>query len=274
MRAAFRRETSGKKTNKTCPYRWGERTVMSGMENVAAFTRQIVSDCGLDSASVFVCDRTNRRPVLKYLYHYNISEEVQHIYHSRLIFHSDPFTDSRRHEMEAPANATEMLLARVVQKDPVSPEAAAYWDFIQHYGIDVVGASARRLIPGLYATLGFHRKAGSDHSVDVPLKRLGVLAEQLQNMLSSNILQGMLEQSNGQDALRGTLYSSAEDNRELDLLSPRERAIAEFIRQGRLNKEVAFLTGLSEHTVENHLRRIYRKLGIHNRTSLVAMMAH
>ena len=246
---------------------------MSGMENVAAFTRQIVADCNLDSASVFVCDRTNRRPVLKYLYHYNISEEIQHIYHSRLIFHSDPFTDSRRHEMQDAESSEDILLAQVVQRERVSPEASAYWDFIQHYGIDVVGASARRLIPGLYATLGFHRKSGAAHGVDVPLKQLGALAEQLQNLVSANILQGMLEQQNAQDALRDTLYPSADEGRELALLSPRERAIAEFVRQGRLNKEVAYITGLSEHTVENHLRRIYRKLGIHNRTSLVALMA-
>ena len=52
-----------------------------------------------------------------------------------------------------------------------------------------------------------------------------------------------------------------------------EHQIARLICQGKLNKEIAWSIGISEYTVENHLRRIYRKLDVHNRANLAAKFA-
>lgn len=246
--------------------------VMMQMADVAAFTRRIVDDCNLHSASVFVCDRTGRHPQLKYLYHFGISQEVQDIYHRREVFHRDPFTDPRRHEAAATPAAEPLMLERAVRTDKLSADAAAYWSFMQHYEIKVIGASARRLMPGLYSTVGFHRKARTADAREVPLQQLDELAKQLQDMVCANMLQDMLSQSRSQDLLRERLYCRADARDPLQALSPREQVVAQFVRQGLLNKEVAFRTGLSEHTVENHLRRIYRKLGVPNRSSLAALM--
>jgi DNA-binding CsgD family transcriptional regulator len=53
-----------------------------------------------------------------------------------------------------------------------------------------------------------------------------------------------------------------------DELSDREREIAELVAEGRSNKEVAAALFLSGKTVENHLSRIYAKLGVRSRTEL------
>ena len=53
-------------------------------------------------------------------------------------------------------------------------------------------------------------------------------------------------------------------------LSHREMQIAALICEGKQNKNIAYLLGISEFTVENHLRRIYRKLNIHSRSALVS----
>jgi DNA-binding NarL/FixJ family response regulator len=53
-----------------------------------------------------------------------------------------------------------------------------------------------------------------------------------------------------------------------DVLSERERAIAELVARGRSNKEVASALFLSAKTVENNLSRIYAKLGVRSRTEL------
>ena len=54
--------------------------------------------------------------------------------------------------------------------------------------------------------------------------------------------------------------------------SARETQVARLVCEGRRNKEIAWIASLSEYTVENHLRLIYQKLGIHNRAALVARM--
>lgn len=53
-------------------------------------------------------------------------------------------------------------------------------------------------------------------------------------------------------------------------LSLREREILEFMIKGMINKEIADQLGVSFHTVNNHLRSIYRKLHVHTRGGAVA----
>jgi two-component system nitrate/nitrite response regulator NarL len=56
-------------------------------------------------------------------------------------------------------------------------------------------------------------------------------------------------------------------------LTERQRQIVRELAQGITNKEIGRRLGLAEGTVKVQLNRIYRKLGIANRTAL-AVMAH
>ena len=56
-------------------------------------------------------------------------------------------------------------------------------------------------------------------------------------------------------------------------LSPQEIRVALAVAQGATNKEVAAQLFLSPKTIEFHLGRAYRKLGIHSRTELAALIA-
>src|SRR5262249_47097906 len=53
-------------------------------------------------------------------------------------------------------------------------------------------------------------------------------------------------------------------------LPPTEERIAELVAAGHTNREVAQTLFLSVHTIEDNLRRVYRKLGIRSRTELAA----
>lgn len=56
--------------------------------------------------------------------------------------------------------------------------------------------------------------------------------------------------------------------RERTLLSPAEQRVAELVVRGSSSLEVAEKLFLSKRTVDTHLGRIYRKLGIHSRREL------
>ena len=51
-------------------------------------------------------------------------------------------------------------------------------------------------------------------------------------------------------------------------LSFRERQVVELIAQAKLNKEIAHELHLTEGTVKEYLNRIYKKVGLSNRTEL------
>ena len=52
---------------------------------------------------------------------------------------------------------------------------------------------------------------------------------------------------------------------EHDLLSTREKEVAELLLQGKSNKQIALTLAISERTVEFHLKNVYIKLGVRSR---------
>jgi DNA-binding CsgD family transcriptional regulator len=59
---------------------------------------------------------------------------------------------------------------------------------------------------------------------------------------------------------------------QLDCLTETERAIASLVGKGMTNRQVANRVCLSPHTVNYHLRRIFRKLDIRSRVELARIM--
>lgn len=63
------------------------------------------------------------------------------------------------------------------------------------------------------------------------------------------------------------------DDRRLAVLTQREREILQRVGQGDSNQAIADQLGLSPRTIEGHLRSIFRKLGVSNRTAAAAWLA-
>jgi DNA-binding CsgD family transcriptional regulator len=55
------------------------------------------------------------------------------------------------------------------------------------------------------------------------------------------------------------------------MLSIREREVLSWVREGKSNAEIAIILGMSTYTVKDHLKQIFRKLGVDNRTAAARM---
>lgn len=67
--------------------------------------------------------------------------------------------------------------------------------------------------------------------------------------------------------------SEDEDLASIASLTPAQRRILGSIRQGLLNKQIAYELDISEATVKAHITAIFRKLGVSNRTQAVLLAA-
>jgi DNA-binding CsgD family transcriptional regulator len=105
---------------------------------------------------------------------------------------------------------------------------------------------------------GFHRAAGGRRFSSAEVARLGSSLALLGLALSRVRLAEETEQLPGHAAAVPAFTG----------LTLREREIAGDVAEGLANKHIARRRGISVHTVENHLRSIFRKTGLDSRTKL------
>ena len=50
---------------------------------------------------------------------------------------------------------------------------------------------------------------------------------------------------------------------------PREEEIVKLVARGRSTRQISVALFISEHTVQNHLRSVFEKVGVHSRRELI-----
>ena len=240
---------------------------------IAGYTDQLVADCGLDTASIFFCTDNGAESAVSYVHHVNVSSEAQHCYANRGVFRSDPFI--RLTQAAIVANGAGFIRWGDPAVDRLADDLPDYRAFLFEHDVAVVGALGRQLAPDLTLIIGAHRQSRLGRKRDVPLPELEARLAMLADAVTGNLLARLLADEAGQVALYKALApASAHAPGKSVGLTARETEIARWVCQGLRNKEIAWHSGISEFTVENHLRRIYRKLGINNRAALVAQVSH
>jgi DNA-binding CsgD family transcriptional regulator len=109
------------------------------------------------------------------------------------------------------------------------------------------------------------------------LRRLGLRVESRRELRAALEIFERLEASPWTERARSELRASGERLRRReearDELTPQELQVALQVAEGKTNKEVAAAMFLSPKTIEFHLARIFRKLGVSSRTELARRIA-
>ncbi|MGX1971325.1 helix-turn-helix transcriptional regulator [Streptomyces kronopolitis] len=85
--------------------------------------------------------------------------------------------------------------------------------------------------------------------------------------------QGLLRDVGGCHVTR-TRDVVGRDAASWSVLTPAERRVADLVTQGMTNHAVAAALSVSPHTVDSHLRKVFRKLGVANRVALTRLTLH
>ncbi|HET9481278.1 MAG TPA: response regulator transcription factor [Candidatus Polarisedimenticolia bacterium] len=113
-----------------------------------------------------------------------------------------------------------------------------------------------------------------DHFV-IDALRAGVRGYVLKTQASADLIQAIREQSRGavylSPGVSRAVVQGCLGDREVpeDPLTLREREVLQLVAEGRTNKEIAEVLGMSVKTSESHRARIMKKLGIHETAGLV-----
>ena len=120
----------------------------------------------------------------------------------------------------------------------------------------------------------------SDESYVLRALKAGARAYILKNAAEADLIRAVHAVSEGksffspviskmllEDYVRQVREKEVEDS--YDLLTPREREILQLIAEGKTNKEIATVLGLSPHTIETHRGNILEKLNLHSVPELI-----
>lgn len=115
-----------------------------------------------------------------------------------------------------------------------------------------------------------------DEEYIVELFRAGVSGYLLKDISAEGLLQAVLQAAEGLPALHPRVTRKVlrflqdvhpPQRQEVEVhLTPREREILAYIGKGASNRQIASCLYISEKTVKNHLTRIFRKIGVQDRT--------
>jgi len=94
----------------------------------------------------------------------------------------------------------------------------------------------------------------------------------LKGTLPDGVLEAAIRKVHaGQRLLAPEAAARLADRMTSPSLTPREVAVLELVAKGKSNKEIGTVLSLAEGTVKTHLKRIYDKLGVSDRTEAALM---
>lgn len=245
------------------------------MRDLKGYSEFLVKELGLKGLSLQACGWFNGEQVMMKFLDYMLPSEASDMYFHNKIYKMDPFTDITLNEKMCGTLGENIFMPSddVVISSKI--DRAEFWHFISGYGLTVEGVSTRCLSKGIYTAVGFLREDGRNYKTDITKECVNEFSYYLHNMMAVDVLGKFLNTNSGRIGFSRIISGnqSSDNNEIFTRLSSRELQIANLVSGGKQNKEIAYFLGISEQTVGNHLRRVYSKLGIHNRASLVRVLS-
>ncbi len=99
----------------------------------------------------------------------------------------------------------------------------------------------------------------------------GAASYVLKESLTSDLVTIVRQVYGGERPIPASVATRLEARENLSSLSAREVEVLELVARGMRNKEIAGALGLSQETVQTHLKRLFVKLGVNDRTAAVTV---
>ncbi|MDF1690795.1 MAG: LuxR C-terminal-related transcriptional regulator [Zhongshania sp.] len=221
------------------------------------FAQDIMGRSGANNFCLFLFSARPAQAGVHFFCHYGMSAQIKTVYSQRLWAH-DPFLN---HIKQQGANTQATVLDRG-QLEGNDNQGDSYWNYINRVGYRDIVSVIHPYTPEIFLVGGLmgqdrgrqYGEVTATHSVIDDLDNF--VGEAASELISSLIAPMLTIEPVG--AAAGLALTS------------RERDVIKALQVGYGNKQIAAMLSLSEYTVENHFKRLFRKFAVHNRTALLA----
>ena len=238
----------------------------------AAYSRDVLHASRASELALFLYDVSGQGQPIRFLHNTGIAPALVNAYRQR-VFRDDPLLPQLGSAENLPG-AHKFGMPHLPAKQ-LAAAANFYSDALMGAGYIETAALSRPLSKRFYLVAGMllgrgarqSRHIFSENAVE---KTHNWLAESADHLIDCGILAAT--QVVVVDRVDDPLASIS--MRHQMTLTPREKEVVAAILKGYSNKQISACLDLSGYTIENHLRRIYKKFSVHSRTALIAALNH
>lgn len=232
--------------------------------NLLGHARHVMGQCGADSITVFVFGGAEAESRVTYVQTLGVPDDVNDIYRTSIHRH-DPFLASQR-ALCGRSAATPFAIDRKQAEALCDPDVLApYQKLMQRFGYCESVAAFRSLAPETVLVAGLLRQSRGRGDQKLSAATLGEDLQALLDRAAAGVIESALRLYQRPQGVSSRVGEPRD-------LTPRESDVVGHLCRGCSNKQIAARLRLSEFTIENNLRRIYRKFNVHNRTGLMAVL--
>ncbi len=222
-----------------------------------AHTLEMMARAGANNLCLFLYSSRTHAAGVHFLCHYGMPERVKDRY-SKSLWHHDPF-------LKTACNGQIDTPQCVFERRQLEEKASSdYWSYIDRVGYRDIVAAIHQFDTGLYLVGGLmcmgNSKPSGQLATSEVVESLTTLTQRTAKELVTSLLLPVFS-----DQRRP---ATPEESCSM-ALTPREHQVVEALQAGYSNKQIAASLGLSEYTVENHFKRLFKKFSVHNRTALL-----
>ena len=109
-----------------------------------------------------------------------------------------------------------------------------------------------------------------DSEISRSLKK-GAFGYICKDVSEDELIKAILTVVSGKKYIPGDIAEILSENYGQEELTPSERKILQLIVAGKANKEIAYDLNVSENTVKTHIKNVFEKLGVSDRTSAATL---
>ena len=156
--------------------------------------------------------------------------------------------------------ANKVYFANRYVPDSIAKSSAFYKEFLKPQDQFFILLSKLVAYEKALGGLAIHRSESQGPFLDEEIEQIGRLTPHIARAFHHSLSKS------------GEIHVTTFHYERAQTLSKAQRRIASMVCKGKSNREIAETLQIREQSVKDHLCRIYRKLGVHSRTQLMAVL--